>query len=115
MLFKDVRLTARKYIEAARFEAMLAVFMKRACSVETQRVARLVGNVDESEELFNAQFKQQFEKIIELQGGGDAILVPQLSGSKTLLTCATAHRWKGAQSKSCAVFSRIMIKRRWRS
>jgi hypothetical protein len=44
----------RRKMDNARFSAMLALFSKRACSVECQRVARLVGTVDTHPEEFYA-------------------------------------------------------------
>lgn len=59
---------------------MLALFMRRACSVECLRVARLVGNVDDEEERFNRQTKEEFDKLLSLQGeeGLDVLVVEKL-------------------------------------
>jgi len=54
-------------IEKARFSAMLALFVKLACSVESQRVARLVGNVDDCKDEFERQTKKEFDKLLAIQ------------------------------------------------
>ncbi len=54
-------------MESARFSAMLALCMKRACSVECQRVARLVGNVDNDAEQFAVQTAEEFNKLLKIQ------------------------------------------------
>ena len=51
--------------------AMLALFMRRACSVECLRVAHLVGNVDDDADMFNQDTKKQFDKLLSLQGEDD--------------------------------------------
>ena len=55
-------------MESAKVSAMLSLFMKRACSVECFRIARLVGNVDSSEAEFDRQSKQEFDKLLAIQG-----------------------------------------------
>ena len=59
----------------AKFSAMLACFMKLACSVESQRVARLVGNVDNDEEEFLRQTEMEFEKLLEIQGDEETVVL----------------------------------------
>ena len=48
--FMNIRKIVREKMQNAEFFAMLSLFMKIACSVESQRIARLVGNVDNNEE-----------------------------------------------------------------
>jgi len=57
----------KRKMERARFSAMLSLFMKRACSVECQRVARLVGNVDNDAEQFAFQTAEEFKKLLKIQ------------------------------------------------
>jgi hypothetical protein len=57
----------RKKMDNARFSAMLSLFMRRACSVECLRVARLVGNVDHDPEQFDVQTEEEFEKLLKIQ------------------------------------------------
>ena len=47
---------------------MLSLFMKRACSIECLRVARLVGNVDHDENEFNRETQREFDKLLAVQG-----------------------------------------------
>lgn len=54
-------------MQRAKVSAMLALFMKRACSVECQRVARLVGNVDNDQEQFAVQTQEEFNKLLKIQ------------------------------------------------
>jgi len=42
--------------------------MKRACSVECFRIARLVGNVDNKDDEFDRETKREFEELLEIQG-----------------------------------------------
>jgi hypothetical protein len=49
---------------------MLSLFMKIYVSIETQRFARLVGNVDGDRTEFERQCKDQYVMLIKLQGGG---------------------------------------------
>jgi hypothetical protein len=53
----------------AEFHAMLSLFMKIYVSIETQRFARLVGNVDGNPKEFKRQCKDQYDMLIKLQGG----------------------------------------------
>ena len=57
----------KKKMDFAKFSVMLALFMKRACSVECQRVARLVGNVDDDPERFAFQTEEEFNKLLKIQ------------------------------------------------
>jgi hypothetical protein len=45
--------------------------MKRSCSVDCQRVARLVGNVDNDPEQFAVQTKEEFNKLLKIQDDED--------------------------------------------
>ena len=58
----------KKKMDQVKFAAMLACFMKRACSVESQRVARLVGNVDDDPEQFAVQTREEYNKLVKIQG-----------------------------------------------
>ena len=49
-------------------EAMLALFMRRACSLQAHRVARLVGNTDNHPDEFARQSEMEFGKLLQLQG-----------------------------------------------
>ena len=70
----------KKKMNSATFSAMLALFMKRACSVECQRIARLVGNVDDNPEQFAVQTEEEFNKLLKIQGEEDldTIIVEKL-------------------------------------
>jgi hypothetical protein len=61
---------AREKIQAAEFYAMLSLFMKIHTSIEVQRFARLVGNVDGDETEFQRQCERQFKLLLALQGDG---------------------------------------------
>ena len=58
----------KEKMESAKVEAMLALFLRRGCSGETHRVARLVGNTDNDPEEFNRQTELEFKKLLQLQG-----------------------------------------------
>lgn len=49
MRYKGIKDIVRVKMQSAKFSAMLALFMKRTCSIEAVRVARLVGDVDHDE------------------------------------------------------------------
>ena len=66
--FMNIRKIVREKMQNAQFSAMLSLFMKIACSVESQRVARLVGNVDNNEEEFLRQSQFEFDKLLAIQG-----------------------------------------------
>jgi hypothetical protein len=66
--FMNIRKIVREKMQNAQFSAMLSLFMKIACSVESQRVARLVGDVDDNEEEFLRQSQFQFDKLLAIQG-----------------------------------------------
>jgi Ca2+-binding EF-hand superfamily protein len=70
----------RRKMDNARFSAMLALFMRRTCSVECQRVARLVGNVDDDPEQFDVQTEEEFKKLLKIQGDAEftTIIVEKL-------------------------------------
>ena len=67
-------------METAHVSAMLAVFVKRACSVECFRVARLVGNIDDDVADFDRESEREFNKLLDVQGekGMDVIVVQKL-------------------------------------
>jgi len=67
MVKMKMKTIVKEKMEKARFSAMLALFMKLACSVESQRVARLVGNVDDCKDEFERQTKKQFDKLLAIQ------------------------------------------------
>ena len=66
--FMNIRKIVREKMQNAEFFAMLSLFMKIACSVESQRIARLVGNVDNNEEEFLRQSQFEFDKLLAMQG-----------------------------------------------
>jgi hypothetical protein len=65
--YMGVKGIVKRKMERARFSAMLALCMKRACSVECQRVARLVGNVDNDAVQFAFQTAEEFNKLLKIQ------------------------------------------------
>ena len=65
--YKGVVAIVKEKIDSAKFSAMLSLFMKRACSLESQRVARLVGNIDDDESSFRLQARQEFDKLLKIQ------------------------------------------------
>ncbi len=60
----------KEKMQRAEFHAMLSLFMKIYVSIEEQRFARLVGNVDGNTKEFKRQCKDQYDMLIKLQGGG---------------------------------------------
>jgi hypothetical protein len=60
----------KEKIQHAEFHAMLSLFIKIYVSIETQRFARLVGNVDGDPKEFERQCKDQYGMLIKLQGSG---------------------------------------------
>jgi hypothetical protein len=81
----------KKKMDQVKFAAMLACWMKQACSVESQRVARLVGNVDDDPEQFLVQTEEEYNKLVKIQG--DEKL-------KTLKVETLRKRGKGRESDS---------------
>ena len=63
-----IRSIVREKMQTAKFHSMLALFMKRATSTESQRMARLVGKVDHNEEEFLLQSQKQFNELLAYQG-----------------------------------------------
>ena len=61
-------------VEKAEFHAMLALFMKLYVSVETQRFARLVGNVDSDDTEFQKSGRREYDKLLAVQGDGSDCL-----------------------------------------
>ena len=59
--------------------SMLALFMKRACSNECARVARLVGAVDGNPDEFDRQTRREFNNLLALQGDCDGLDVLDVS------------------------------------
>jgi len=57
----------KRKLDHSTFSAMLACFLKRACSVECQRVARLVGSVDNEPEEFAVQSEKEYIKLVKIQ------------------------------------------------
>ena len=80
MLFKGMRPIVQKKMSKANFQALLALYMKQACSIEVQRMARLIGDGETDTEQFNIQCLHQFQNMIKLQGGGDCIVINKLEG-----------------------------------
>ena len=80
MRYMHIRKIVKEKMDAAKVASMLALFMRRACSVECQRVARLVGNVDSTPEEFDRQSKSEFSKLLALQGdtGSTTLVVDRL-------------------------------------
>jgi hypothetical protein len=70
----------KRKMDNAQFSAMLALFTRRACSVECQRVARLVGNVDHDPEQFAVQTEEEFKKLLKIQDDAElsTIIVEKL-------------------------------------
>jgi len=77
----------KKKMDGAKFSAMLALFIKRACSVECQRVARLVGNVDDDPEQFVVQTEEEFNKLLKIQDDSElsTIVVEKLRAKSRAL------------------------------
>ena len=57
----------KEKMDSAKVEAMLALFMRRACSIQMHRVAHLVGNTDSDPEEFDRQSELEFRKLLHLQ------------------------------------------------
>jgi hypothetical protein len=85
----------KRKLDHSKFSAMLALFSKRACSVECQRVARLVGNVDNHPEEFAAQTETEYNKLVKMQDDEqlDTIIVEKLRAKgRGLREVATVRR-----------------------
>jgi len=64
----------KEKVENTQFHAARALFMTLYVTVEMHRFARLVGNVDDNEEEFLRQAKQEFDRLLAVQGdGGDEL------------------------------------------
>ena len=61
----------KRKMDNARLSAMLALFTRRACSVECQRIARLVGHVDHDPALFAVQTEEQFKNLVKIQDNAE--------------------------------------------
>ena len=86
----------KRKLDHSKFSAMLALFSKRACSVECQRVARLVGNVDNHPEEFAAQTETEYNKLVKMQNDEqlDTIIVEKLRAKgRGLREVATVRSW----------------------
>ena len=86
----------KKKMDQVKFAAMLACWMKQACSVESQRVARLVGNVDNHPEEFAAQTETEYNKLVKMQNDEqlDTIIVEKLRAKgRGLREVATVRSW----------------------
>jgi hypothetical protein len=68
MRYMHVRKIVKEKMDSAKVASMLALFMRRACSVECLRMARLVGNVDSTPEEFDRESSREFKKLLALQG-----------------------------------------------
>jgi hypothetical protein len=66
---------------------MLALFTRRACSVECQRIARLVGHVDHDPALFAVQTEEQFKNLVKIQDNAElsTIVVEKLRAKSRAL------------------------------
>ena len=74
-----IRTVVQNKIQAAEFQALMGTFMKLYVSIELQRFARLVGNVDDDEVLFEREAKREFNKLLAVQGdGADELHVKKL-------------------------------------
>ena len=104
MMYMGMRGIAREKMQAAEFRSMLALFMKRATSLESQRMARLVGNVDDDEELFLAQSREQYDKLLSLQGQDDLdVLIVEKLRSKA----NTDHGMEGLSVEELVIVCRV--------
>jgi hypothetical protein len=65
-----IRKVVQAQIQVAELQAMLGLFIKLWVSIEMQRFARLLGNVDDDEEEFERQALKEFKKLLRLQGDG---------------------------------------------
>ena len=65
--FMHITSIVKEKMDSAKVEAMLALFMRRGCSAQTHRVARLVGNTDSDPEEFDRQSELEFRKLLHLQ------------------------------------------------
>jgi hypothetical protein len=79
-----IRDVVRGKIQAAEFQALMGPFMKLYVSIEMQRFARLVGNVDDDEEEFERQARNEFNKLLTVQGdGSDELSLDKLGSAAT--------------------------------
>jgi len=68
--FAGIICVTKKKVEKAQFHAALGLFMKLYVTTEMHRFARLVGNVDDNEEEFLRQAKEEFDRLLAVQGDG---------------------------------------------
>jgi len=72
--FAGIICVTKKKVEKAQFHAARGLFMKLYVTTEMHRFARLVGNVDDNEEEFLRQAKEEFGRLLVVQGdGGDEL------------------------------------------
>lgn len=107
MKVMKVKPIVREKMGNASFAAMLSLFMKFACSVESQHVARLVGNVDNDKEQFSRQCEEQFAKLLAIQNieGMDVLDVEKLSSAADV-----DHCMKGLHIEDLCVFFKLFDK-----
>jgi Ca2+-binding EF-hand superfamily protein len=103
---RSMHITAivREKMNVAKVEAMLALFLRRSCSAQTHRVARLVGNTDNDTEEFNRQSELEFKKLLQLQGDKSLeVLVVE-----RLRSVQTSHGFEGVTLKDlCSFFEQF--------
>jgi len=68
--YAGIKKVVQSKIQAAEFQAMMGLFMKLYVSIELSRFARLVGNVDDDEVEFERQARNEFNKLLAVQGDG---------------------------------------------
>ena len=80
-----IKSVVKEKMDSAKVESMLALFLRRGCSAQTHRVARLVGNTDNDSEEFNRQTQFEFNKLLQLQGDSslETIVVERLRSVDT--------------------------------
>jgi hypothetical protein len=106
----------KKKMNSATFSAMLALFMKRACSVECQRIARLVGNVDDNPEQFAVQTEEEFNKLLKIQGEEDldTIIVEKLRAKGKESDASERGSRDGRHQHRAAVHFLRKLRQEWR-
>jgi hypothetical protein len=97
LALRSMRVTdiVKRKLDHSKFSAMLACFLKRACSVECQRVARLVGNVDNDPKRFAIQSEEEFKNLVKIEDDEqlETIIVKKLRAKgRGLREVATVRR-----------------------
>ena len=97
LALRSMRVTdiVKRKLDHSKFSAMLACFLKRACSVECQRVARLVGNVDNDPKRFAIQSEEEFKNLVKIEDDEqlETIIVEKLRAKgRGLREVATVRR-----------------------